>query len=143
MTLSILVLATFLSAQVVSLDTTDMDMSEFLRFIAKTANLNLVIHPEVRGQVNVLVNDVTWEQVLDSVLKTHGLEKQLDGNMMRIVPAASLPLQTYVYYPKYLRAEEAAQIVARMLSPRGSVVIYPARNALVVRDIRPLNIDIR
>ena len=92
----------------------------------------------MHGNVNVFVKDVPWEQVLDSVLKVHGLEKEVDGNTMRIAPAASLPLQTYVYYPKYLHAEELARIVVPMLSPRGSVVVYPARNALIVRDIRPL-----
>jgi type II secretory pathway component HofQ len=143
MTLATFVLATFLSAQLVSLDTTDMVMSDFLRFIAKTANLNLVIYPDVHGNVNVFVKDVPWEQVLDSVLKVHWLEKEVDGNTMRIAPAASLPLQTYVYYPIYLHAEGLARIVAPMLSPRGSVVVYPARNALIVRDIRPLNVDIR
>ena len=93
MTLATFVLATFLSAQLVSLDTTDMVMSDFLRFIAKAANLNLVIHPDVDGNVNVFVKDVPWEQVLDSVLKVHGLEKEVDGNTMRIAPAASLPLR--------------------------------------------------
>src|SRR5438105_2558108 len=119
MTLPTFILAAFLSAQLVSLDTADMDMSDFLRFIARTANPNLVIHPDVHGRVNVFVEDVPWEQLLDSVLKTHGLEKELDGNTMRIAPAASLPLQTYVYYPKYLRADDLAQIVAHMLSARG------------------------
>ena len=140
MTITTLILATFLSAQLVSLDTTEMDMSDFLRLIAKTANLNLVIHPDVHGKVNVLAKDAPWEQLLDSVLKTHGLEEELDGNTMRIAPAASLPLQTYVYYPKYLRAEDLAQIVAPMLSPRGTVVAYPARNALIVRDVRALEL---
>jgi len=142
MTLATLILATFLSAQLVSIDTTEMDLSDFLRFIANAANLNLVIHPDVHGKVNVFVKDMPWEQVLDSVLKTHGLEKEVDGNTMRIAPAASLPLHTYVYYPKYLRAEELARIVALMLSPRGSVVAYPSRNALIVRDVRPLNLDL-
>ena len=140
MTITTLILAIFLSAQLVSLDTTEMDMSDFLRLIAKTANLNLVIHPDVHGKVNVLAKDVPWEQLLDSVLKTHALEKELDGTTMRISPAASLSLETYVYYPKYLRAEDLAQIVAPMLSPRGTVVAYPARNALIVRDVRALEL---
>ena len=51
MALTTFILATLLSAQLVSIDTTDMDLSDFLRLIAKTANLNLVIHPDVHGNV--------------------------------------------------------------------------------------------
>jgi type II secretory pathway component GspD/PulD (secretin) len=120
-----------------------MDLGDFFRLIARTANLNMVIHPDVQGTVNVIVNDAPWEEVLDSVLKTHGLERVFDGNTMRIVPAAGLPLRTYVYFPKYSRAAELAPIIATLLSPRGSVVAYPARNALIVRDVRPVELDIQ
>jgi type II secretory pathway component HofQ len=142
MTLSALVLASFLAAQLVSLDAKEMDLGQFLRLIGTTANLNVVIHPEVQGKVNVMVKDLPWEQVLDSVLTTHGLEKEINGNTMLIAPVASLPLRTYIYFPKYSRATELAPVVATLLSPRGSVVAYPARNALIVRDVRPLSIEI-
>ena len=143
MTLSAFVLVSFLSAQLISLDTTEMDLGDFFRFIGRTANFNLVIHPDVQGKVNVMVKDVPWQQVLESVLTTHGLEKEVDGNTMRIAPVASLPLRTYVYFPKYSRATELAPVIASLLSPRGSVVAYPARNALIVRDVRPLSLEIQ
>ena len=143
MTLSAFVLVSFLSAQLISLDTTEMDLGDFFRFIGRTANFNLVIHPDVQGKVNVMVKDVPWQQVLESVLTTHGLEKEVDSNTMRIAPVASLPLRTYVYFPKYSRATELAPVIASLLSPRGSVVAYPARNALIVRDVRPLSLEIQ
>ncbi|PYS00878.1 MAG: hypothetical protein DMG16_14480 [Acidobacteria bacterium] len=48
----------------------------------------------------------------------------------------ALPLQTHTYFLNYAKAENIAPIISRMLSPRGSVVAYPARNAVIVRDIR-------
>ena len=118
MTIPTLILATFLSAQVVSLDATEMELSEFFRFVAKAANMNVVLHPAVQGKVNLMVKDVPWEQLLDLVsLKNHGFGKEIRGNTIRIAPEGTLPLQTYVYYLKYTKAEVFAPIIATMVSP--------------------------
>ena len=148
-----LILALLLSAQSISLDATDMDMSDFFRLMATVGNINVVLHPAVQGKVNLSVKNVPWEQVLDIVLKTHGLAKEVQGNIMQIVPAAileaeqkqdaaaaaaclnALPLQTKTYVLSYSKAEAVAPIISRMLSPRGSVVAYPPRNAVIVTDV--------
>jgi type IV pilus assembly protein PilQ len=140
MTTSTLILATFLSAQLVSLDIAEMDLSDFIRFMGKTANMNVVLHPAVQGKVNLMVKDAPWEQVLDLVLKNYGLGKEVAGNTMRIAPAASFaaPLQTRIYFLNYAKAEDMALVIAKMLSPSGSVIAYPSRNAVIVRDaVRP------
>ena len=137
MTMPLLILTTFLSAQLVSLDTTEMPMNEFIRLVAKAANMNVVLHPAVQGNVNVMVKDAPWEQILDLVLKNHGLGKEIQENTIRIAPEEKLPLQTYVYYLKYTKAEDLAPIITMMVSPRGSVAAYTARNAVIVRDVRP------
>jgi type IV pilus assembly protein PilQ len=131
-----------------------MDLGDFLRFIGEAAHLNVVLHPAVQGKVNLMVREAPWEGVLDVVLKTHGLVKQLEGNIMWIVPTTvleaqakqkaaaeqaclnALPLQTQTYVLNYAKAENVAAIISKMLSPRGSVVAYPARNALIVTDVQ-------
>src|SRR5437016_12061586 len=136
MTTSTLILTALLSAQLVSLDVKEMDLSDFVRFIAETANMNVVLHPAVQGKVNLMVKDAPWEQVLDLVLKNHGLRKEVERNTMRIVPNAileaeykqtaateearlnALPLQTYIYILNYAKAGDVALIISKMLSPR-------------------------
>jgi type IV pilus assembly protein PilQ len=154
MTISTLILAMFLaSAQLISLDTRDMDLGDFCRLMANVANINVVLSPSVQGKVNLMVKDAPWDQVLDMVLKSHGLAREVKGNIMRIAPAAlfeaeqrqnvgtaeaclkALPLQTRVYFLNYAKAENVAVVVSKMLSPRGSVVAYPGRNALIVTDV--------
>src|SRR6267142_1086255 len=139
MTIPTLILAAVLSAQLVSLDVKEMDLSDFARFMAETANMNVVLHPAVQGKVNLMVKDAPWEQVLDLVLKNHGLGKEIEGNTMRIAPAASLPapFQTRIYFLKYTKAEDIAVVISKMLSPVGSVIAYPAQNAVIVRDVVP------
>jgi len=148
------ILTAFLaSAQLVTLDARDMDLGDFFRFMASAANLNVVLHPAVQGKVNLMVKEAQWENVLDMVLKSYGLAKEVEGNIMRIVPIAvleaeakqkaaaeqaclnALPLQTQTYFLNYAKAETVAPIIATMLSPRGSVIAYPSRNAIIVRDV--------
>jgi type IV pilus assembly protein PilQ len=156
MAISTLFFAAFLSsAQLLSIDAKDMDLSDFFRLIGKAANVNVVLHPAVQGRVNLTVQEVPWEQLLDVVLKNHALEKDLQGNILRIVPLSileaeakqraateqarfnALPLQTRVVVLNYAKAEDMAVIVSTFLSPRGSVVVYPPQNALIIRDVAP------
>src|SRR5215831_608827 len=127
MTISTFILVAILaSAQLVSIDTRDMDLSDFFRLMANTANMNVVLHPGVQGKVNLMVKDAPWEQVLDLVMKNYGLAKEVEGNTMRIAPAATLeterkqklaaeeaglnilPLQTRTFLLNYARAEDVA-----------------------------------
>src|SRR5207244_4010662 len=139
MTISTFVLAAFFaSAQLVSLDTREMDLSDFFRLMAKMAFRNVVLHPAVQGKVNLMVKDAPWEQVLDLVLKNHGLGQEVDGNTIRIAPAAAfeaelkhkaateearlnaLPLQTHIYVLHYAKAGDTPFILSHMPSARGS-----------------------
>ena len=149
-----LILAAFLSsAQLVSLDAKEMDLSDFFRFMGQLANINVVLHPDVQGKVNLMVKDAPWKQVLDLVLKNHGFGEEIEGNVMRIAPLAvfeaeykqraateearsnALPLQTRIYVLNYANAQDVALVISKMISPRGSVIAYPARNAVIVRDV--------
>ena len=80
---------------------------------------------------------------------------------MRIAPAATfeaelkqrtateearlnaLPLQTHIYVLNFARAEDLALVISKMLSPRGSVIVYPARNAVIVRDVICVLLNLR
>jgi type IV pilus assembly protein PilQ len=154
MAFSALALAVLIaSAQVVSLDVRDMDLSDFLRFMANTANLNLVLHPAVQGKVNVMVKDAPWEEVLDVVLRNYGLGRAIEGKTLRIAPVATPSLQekqgvtpalpgqaapqSRVFFLKYARAEDIAVVISRLVSPQGSVVAYPPLNAVIVTDVAP------
>ena len=153
MTISTLILGVFFaSAQLVSLDTREMDLTDFFRLMANMANMNVVLHPAVEGKVNLMVKDAPWEQVLELVLRNYGLGREVEGNTMRIAPAATfeaehkqratedaglnaLPLQTHIYVLNYAKAEDIAVVISKMLSPRGSVIAYPPRNAVIVTDV--------
>ncbi len=68
----------------------DVDLQDFFRLIHEVSGLNVVLDPSVKGNLTLVMDDVPWDQVLDIVLKNNGLDKQLDGNVLRIATQATL-----------------------------------------------------
>jgi type IV pilus assembly protein PilQ len=79
------------SGKAISLDLQDASIHSAFRIIAEVSNLNVVVHPEVHGKVNLKLKDVPWDQVLDVILKTHGLYQVREGNVLIIVPYDKVP----------------------------------------------------
>jgi len=68
----------------------DVDLQDFFRVIHEISGLNVVLDPSVKGSLTLVMEDVPWDQVLDIVLKNNNLDKQLDGNVLRIVTRATI-----------------------------------------------------
>ena len=64
----------------------DADLRAVLRAFADQVDLNLVVDPDVKGTVNVVFRDVPWDQALDLILKSCGMQWSRDGNVVRIWP---------------------------------------------------------
>jgi type IV pilus assembly protein PilQ len=68
----------------------DVDLQDFFRLIHEVSGLNVVLDPSVKGSVTLVMEDVPWDQVLDIVLRNNNLDKQLDGNVLRIASRATI-----------------------------------------------------
>ncbi|MBK8188262.1 MAG: type IV pilus secretin PilQ [Cellvibrio sp.] len=73
-----------------SLDFQDIEVRAVLQIIADFTNLNLVASDTVNGRITLRLQSVPWDQALDLVLKTKGLDKRLSGNVMMVAPAAEI-----------------------------------------------------
>ena len=60
----------------------EADIKNVLLFFGKTYKLNIVIDPGVSGKVTLHLVNVPWDQVLDLILKQHGLAMIKDGNLI-------------------------------------------------------------
>jgi type IV pilus assembly protein PilQ len=67
-----------------SIDLQGADIHAVFRFIADTADLNIVASDEVKGTVTVRLKDVPWDQALAAVLQAKGLAAQRFGNIIRV-----------------------------------------------------------
>jgi type IV pilus secretin PilQ/predicted competence protein len=142
------------TGKLISLDLQDTDIDNALRIIAEVSNLNIVASEDVLGKVTLRLTDVPWDQALDVILKTHGLDKVLEGNVMRIAPVDKLRVereslkqaqiadmelaQLLVKYIRvsYGKASELKSLVETVLSERGTVAYDERSNQLIVKDIQ-------
>jgi type IV pilus assembly protein PilQ len=139
--------------ELISIDIKDYDLADFFRLISEISGLNMVLDPNINGRVTLKLTDVPWDQALDVVLKNYQLGGQLQGNVLRIATNTTLqseqtaqkalrdaqelatPLTTRTFTLNYAKADAAGAILGRLLSPRGTIIQDPRRNALIISDI--------
>ena len=74
----------------ISVNLKDVDLKDFFRLIHEISGLNVVLDPQVRGNLTIVLDDVPWDQALDIVLKNNDLSRQLEGNVLRIATVDTL-----------------------------------------------------
>lgn len=79
--------------QPIDLSLKNADLREVLRSFAKLSGTNLILDPDVQGQVTVELHEVPWDQALYVILKTHGLAAEVDGRIWSVAPLPQLPRQ--------------------------------------------------
>jgi type IV pilus assembly protein PilQ len=137
----------------ISVNLKDVDLRDFFRLIHEISGLNVVVDPNVKGSLTIVLDDVPWDQALDIVLKNNDLEKQLDGNVLRIATqstlrkeadetrdlalaqAESVPVVTTTRVLSYAKATTLADTLKKFLSPRGDIIADDRSNMLIIRDI--------
>ena len=139
--------------RLISLDLQDTDIDNALRIIAEVSNLNIIASDDVTGKVTLRLIDVPWDQALDVILKTNGLDKVQEGNVIRIAPVEKLrqerealkqatqaqeelePLQVRYIRISYARAAELRTLVEEVVTERGSVAYDERTNQIIIKDI--------
>jgi type IV pilus assembly protein PilQ len=137
----------------VSFEFKDIDIHNLLRIIAEVAKKNIVVSDEVNGKITIRLRNVPWDQALDVILKSKGLDKDESGNILRVLPAAKLAEERALEQkaredkqnseePKlrlisvnYATANEMSERIKELLSKKGSVTVDPRTNTLIVKDV--------
>ncbi|MGC2422116.1 MAG: type IV pilus secretin PilQ [Candidatus Acidiferrales bacterium] len=141
------------SGEPISVNLKDVDLDDFFRLIHEISGLNVVVDPAVKGTVTIVLEDVPWDQALDIVLHNNNLDKQLDGNVLRIATKETLrkeaedsrdlikaqeeavDMVTTTRTLSYTKATAMAALLKKFLSPRGDILPDIYSNSLVIRDI--------
>lgn len=137
----------------ISLEFQDAEVTDVLRLIADVSKLNLIVSDDVTGKVTLKLVDVPWDQALDIILTSKGLDKVQSGNILRIAPIEALkkereialandkaakqlePLRLKLFNINYADASEMASRIENLLSERGSTDVDERTNTLIVEDI--------
>ncbi|MDI9570795.1 MAG: secretin and TonB N-terminal domain-containing protein [Pseudomonadota bacterium] len=70
-----------------SVDFQEADIRGVFRLLAEQGKVNLVVSPEVKGNVTVRMDDVSWEQILATILEINGLRQKRSGNVISVMTA--------------------------------------------------------
>ena len=138
----------------ISIDIKDADIVDVVRLFAEVGGFQVVVDPGVTCKLTLKLNEVLWTSALDVALKSCGLGRDTENDIVRVAPVAKLtaeteaqrkldeeralagPLQMRSYRLSYARAAEMAPIVKKYLSSRGEVIYDSRTNTLIVIDVR-------
>jgi type IV pilus assembly protein PilQ len=137
----------------ISVNLKDVDLKDFFRLIHEISGLNVVLDPAVKGTLTIVLDEVPWDQALDIVMQNNSLDKQLNGNVLRIATRATLKSEAEtmrdleraqaeaiapVTVPRvlsYAKAASMAPLLKKFLSSRGDILFDDRSNQLIIRDI--------
>ena len=141
----------------------DIEIRSVLQLLADAGGFNIVVTDSVSGGVTLRLQNVPWDQALDIVLRTKGLDKRRQDNVIIVAPAEELasrekaalaarrdmqdlaPLRTEYLQINYAKASDIAALVQAtagkggggknsLLSERGSVSVDDRTNTLLIQD---------
>ncbi len=140
-----------------SLNFQDIEVRSVLQLIADFTDLNLVASDTVQGSITLRLQNVPWDQALDLVLKTKGLDKRKIGNVLLVAPADEIaarerqeleakkqvaelaPLRKEIIQLNYAKASDIAGLYEDTANAgtlkddmRGSVIFDDRTNSLLV-----------
>ena len=146
------------SGEKLSFNFQDIEVRAALLLIADFAGSNLVASDTVSGNITLRLKQVPWDQALDLILRTKGLGKRVEGNVLLVAPAEELAarekleltnrkemselalLRTEFIQVRYANASDLFGLLTRgdsdasVLSDRGSVIVDERTNAVILTD---------
>ena len=145
----------------------DIDVRSVLQLLADTSGQNIVVSDSVAGNLTLRLQNVPWDQALDIVLRTKGLDKRRQDNVIIIGPTEELatrekaelaahkevqelsPTHTEFMQVNYAKVSDLAKLIKgagakdSMLSARGSLSVDERTNTLLVQDTSDKLADVR
>jgi type IV pilus assembly protein PilQ len=143
--------------QRLTLNFQDIETRAVLQLLAETSGRNIVVSDTVQGNVTLRLRNVPWDQALDIVMTTKGLDMRQNGNVIIVAPAEEIaaretadleaqqaiselePLYSEFLQVNYAKAGDLAELISAdagnsLLSDRGSIAVDDRTNTLLVQD---------
>jgi type IV pilus assembly protein PilQ len=148
----------------------DIETRAVLQLLADASGQNIVVSDSVQGSVTLRLQNVPWDQALDIVLRTKGLDKRQEGNVIIVAPADELaarekadlsakkdiqalePVRSEYLQVNYAKAADIAVLLKgsssgsstnSVLSARGNVSVDDRTNTLLLQDTADRLADVR
>jgi len=145
------------SGEKLSLNFQNVEVRSVLNVIADFTDLNIITSDAVGGSLTLRLKDVPWDQALQIILDTRGLDMRKNGNVVWIAPRDELAtkeklmlesqqqigeleaVRTESFVLNYQKAAEVQTLLSsttqKILSKRGSAVVDTRTNTVFVQDV--------
>ncbi|MGI9200636.1 MAG: type IV pilus secretin PilQ [Woeseiaceae bacterium] len=143
--------------QRLTLNFQDIETRAVLQLLAETSGRNIVVSDTVQGNVTLRLRNVPWDQALDIVMTTKGLDMRQNGNVIIVAPAEEIaaretadlaaqqaiqelePMYSEFLQVNYAKASDLSALISggggnTLLSERGSIAVDDRTNTLLVQD---------
>jgi type IV pilus assembly protein PilQ len=150
----------------------DIEVRAVLQLLADSSGQNIVVSDSVTGNLTLRLQNVPWDEALDIVLRTKGLDKRVNGNVIIVAPSEELatrekaelsarkdiqalePVRSEFLQINYAKASDIAALLKSgasggaqgtnsVLSARGSVTVDDRTNTLLLQDVADRLADVR
>jgi type IV pilus secretin PilQ/predicted competence protein len=146
------------SGQPLTLDLINTSLVDFFRLMAEEGGINIVLDPEVKGNISIKVVKLPWDQIFEAALINNDLDKQVEGNLVRIARKSTLQneakqqeslkkanllaadLETRIKRLNYAKAGALIKALEDQKTVRGTAVVDDRTNSLILTDI-PSSLD--
>ncbi len=121
--------------RVFSFDFEGADIKDVLYALGLKKNLNIMIDEDVNGSITISLNNISFEDALETILKIKGLSMtKISDQVIRIYKKEKADLVTTFVQLKYGRAEDTAPLLTPLLSPKGNIQVDARTNSLLITD---------
>ncbi|HHH46438.1 MAG TPA: type IV pilus secretin PilQ [Thiotrichales bacterium] len=98
-----------------SLNFQDIEVRSVLQLIADFTGLNIVVSDSVTGNITLRLQNVPWDQALDIILKTKGLDKRRNGDVILVAPSEELAAREKLELESRKQIEELAPLFSEYI----------------------------
>ncbi len=145
----------------VTLEFADAEVRKIFQLLAEVSNKNFVLGDEVTGAISLKLVNVPWDQALDIILDTKGLDKREEGNIILIkgkgrfksqadeeleikkTLAKGIELKTEIFSVNYSDVATISSQFNSLKSDRGMITIDSRTGTVIVKDIPTAIEDMR
>lgn len=144
------------SGKRISLNFQNINIRAVLQLLADFTGINMVVSQNVTGDITLRLNDLPWDQALDIILTTQGLDKRRTGNVMLIDTKKNLnvmeedqlksqqiiqklePIRSDLLQINYAKATDIAILIKdkqnSLLSDKGKISVDARTNTIWIQD---------
>lgn len=120
-------------SKLISFDYTNANLSDVLKAIAYSYNLNIVVTKDITGKVSAKLKDLTLEDALNAILSVNGYGFMRKGNILYIMPKADMQPLIESVPLSFISPKEAETFLTNVIKGTGQIQANESTNSLIIK----------